>query len=88
MKSLCFLLSLVFLVLMSAAAQDRGLRTVNKVKIKELKGNTGKRYAVCIGINGYEHADIQDLRKARNDAKALGEILAKYGQFDKVFVSE
>ncbi len=86
MKSLCFLLSLVFLVLMSAAAQDRGLRTVNKVKIKELKGNTGKRYAVCIGINGYEHADIQDLRKARNDAKALGEILAKYGQFDKVFV--
>ncbi len=79
---------MAFLVLANASAQDgaRGLKTVEKAKIKEVKGNSGKRYAVCIGINGYEHRDIQDLRKARNDAKALGETLAEYGQFDQVFV--
>lgn len=48
--------------------------------------NTGKRYAVIVGINDYNDSAIADLSKARNDAKAVGKILKEIGQFDSVFV--
>jgi uncharacterized caspase-like protein len=56
------------------------------VRIKEMKGNTGKRWAICIGIDDYEDNTIIDLKKARNDAKELGKVLREYGQFDRVYV--
>ncbi len=65
----------------------RGLAVVSATRsIEDLPGNRGKRYAVCVGISGYEDPGIQDLQKARNDAKALGEELKTQGQFDSVFV--
>jgi len=56
------------------------------IQIKETKGNAGKRWAICIGINDYEDKTILDLKKARNDASELGKILEEYGQFDHVYV--
>ena len=75
-----------FLVYVSAQEGARGLKVVKQVEIKSVEGNSGKRYAICIGINGYEHPEIQELSKARNDAVALGEVLKGAGQFDQVFV--
>jgi formylglycine-generating enzyme required for sulfatase activity len=56
------------------------------VRIKQMKNNAGERWAICIGINDYEDRTIIDLKKARNDAKELGKVLKKYGQFDRVYV--
>lgn len=56
------------------------------LKIIEKKGNEGKRWAICIGINDYDDNKIFPLKKARNDAKLLGKIFSKQGQFDYVFV--
>ena len=60
----------------------RGLVVVEEQEISDLPSSSGKRYAICIGVNGYEDANIQDLDKASNDAKALGKVLKEYGQFD------
>jgi len=65
---------------------SRGLNLISEKEIRDVEGNKGKRYAICIGINEYEHNDIQDLNKAGNDARALGEIFEKEGQFDRVFI--
>ncbi len=65
---------------------SRGLSRITEKNINQETGNKGKRYAVCIGINEYEHNEIQDLAKARSDATALGDIFRKEGQFDQVFV--
>ncbi len=56
------------------------------VRIKEMKANSGNRWAICIGINDYEEPSIIDLKKARADAKELAVILKQYGQFDEVFL--
>lgn len=56
------------------------------VKINKIQNNAGKRWAICIGINDYEDNSIIKLKKARNDAKELGGVLEKNGQFDKVVV--
>ena len=45
----------------------------------------GKRYAVLVGINEYLDPGILKLGTARNDAKDLGDALAKAG-WDKAFV--
>jgi hypothetical protein len=55
--------------------------------IKSLEStNFGNRYAIVIGINHFEDNGIQDLPKARNDAKIFGKILRSQGQFDYVFI--
>lgn len=49
--------------------------------------NTGKRYALVIGINKYQNeVDFAVLNKAVNDAKAMGKILKEKGEFDNVLV--
>ncbi|MBN2442696.1 MAG: SUMF1/EgtB/PvdO family nonheme iron enzyme [Spirochaetales bacterium] len=71
---------LFFLLCQGAAAQDaKGLL------IKKIKGNEGKRWAVCIGIKDYWEEKIADLEKAQNDAKGLAKIFNTIGQFDKVY---
>ncbi len=71
----------------SAQGASRGISVVKGASsLQALPGGGGKRYAVCIGINNYEDADIKDLAKARNDARGLGEALKGVGQFDSVFV--
>lgn len=55
------------------------------ILIKEINGNEGRRWAVCIGINDYWDDKVADLKKARNDAKGLAEIFDSIGQFDKVY---
>jgi uncharacterized caspase-like protein len=81
-KGIFFLVFFVIgLVTMSFAHEgSRGVR------IKQMKNNAGKRWAICIGINDYEDKTIIDLKKARNDAKELGKVLLEYGQFDRVYV--
>ncbi len=39
----------------------------------------GKRYAVLVGVNGYEHDKLPALKWAVNDAAELGEVLGKSG---------
>ncbi len=81
-KGIVFLvLFLVFIAAMSFAQEGR-----KGIRIKETKGNAGKRWAICIGINDYEDNSIIDLKKARNDAIELGKVLKEYGQFDRVYV--
>lgn len=55
-------------------------------RIKEIQGNAGQRWAVCIGINDYKDKRIVDLKNARNDAKVMAEALKGAGQFDNVVV--
>ncbi|MGA2641025.1 MAG: SUMF1/EgtB/PvdO family nonheme iron enzyme [Spirochaetia bacterium] len=82
-----FLLSLLACASLAAQEGSRGLAVVKGTgSIEGLKGNAGKRYAVCIGINDFEDKEIHALRKARNDAKSLGEALKGNGQFDNVQV--
>lgn len=39
----------------------------------------GKKYALLVGINDYQHDKLPDLLYAVNDAKKLGQVLAKAG---------
>jgi uncharacterized caspase-like protein len=39
----------------------------------------GKKYAIVVGINKYEHANLPPLKYAVSDASALGKELAKAG---------
>ncbi len=39
----------------------------------------GKRYAVLVGVNGYDHPKLEALKYAVNDAAELGEVLGKSG---------
>ncbi|MBU4486442.1 MAG: SUMF1/EgtB/PvdO family nonheme iron enzyme [Candidatus Delongbacteria bacterium] len=55
------------------------------ISIKSQAGNEGKRWAICVGINDYDDKGILDLKKAQNDAEALGAALKDYGQFDYVY---
>lgn len=72
---------------LGAQGASRGLTLVRRTDaIKEMSGNAGKRYAICIGINNYEDAEFNDLEKARSDATGLGEALKSVGQFDSVTV--
>jgi len=76
-KLLFLLLILTSLVL---AQTEKG------ISIKSKAGNEGKRWAICVGINKYDYDGIPELKKAQNDAIALGEAFETLGQFDKVFV--
>ncbi|MDC7233049.1 MAG: SUMF1/EgtB/PvdO family nonheme iron enzyme [Spirochaetales bacterium] len=83
--------ALLLFIVVSASAwsqshQSRGLGVIRETDIRNTAGNSGKRYAVCIGINQYEHSVIQNLNNARNDALALGRIFENEGQFDQVFI--
>lgn len=75
-------LLVIFVMVVLSFAQEG----TKRVRIKETKGNDGKRWAICIGINDYENKSIVDLKKARNDAKELGKVLEECGQFDHVYV--
>ena len=57
-----------------------------RIRIVEVEGNVGKRWAICIGIDDYEDNSILDLKKAGNDAKTMGAVLIDNGQFDYVLV--
>jgi len=67
---------------------SKGLKIVKEEtgRINKISGNEGKRFAICIGVDDYEDKRIYKLQKARNDAKLLGEIFKKQGQFDYVYV--
>ncbi len=82
MRKTAVALLIVWMTLSFSFAQEgkKGIR------IKKTKGNAGKRWAICIGINDYEDNTILDLKKARNDAKELGKVLKQHGQFDRVYV--
>ena len=54
------------------------------IKINKIKGNKGKRWAICVGINDYNDDNIVDLKNAANDAINIGKIFNDNGQFDKV----
>jgi len=74
---------LIFLLLILTSlmlAQDS-----KGIFIKSKAGNEGKRWAICVGINDYDDKGILDLKKAQNDAEALGAALKDYGQFDYVY---
>jgi len=74
--------SLIFIIMIGFlfAQTEKG------ISIKSKAGNEGKRWAICIGINEYEYEGISKLKKAQNDAEALGDVLKSAGQFDYVFV--
>lgn len=76
-----YVLSLITILLLCIviAGEEKG------IIIKKEKGNEGRRWAVCIGINNYWDENIPDLKKARNDAKGLAEIFETIGQFDKIY---
>ena len=57
-----------------------------RLSIVETEGNSGKRWAICIGIDDYEDSSILDLHKAGNDARTMGAVLKDNGQFDYVYV--
>ena len=46
----------------------------------------GRRWAICVGINNYEHESIVDLSKAATDASGMKSALLTFGQFDSVLV--
>ncbi|BDA79624.1 hypothetical protein LPTSP3_g25540 [Leptospira kobayashii] len=50
----------------------------------EAGSDSGKRIALIIGINEYKDVGLNDLRKARNDAKGFAKILIQNGEFDSV----
>ncbi|MCK4761252.1 MAG: caspase family protein [Candidatus Aminicenantes bacterium] len=77
---------LVLLILLAVITLSHAQEGRKAVRIKEMKGNSGKRWAICIGINNYEDDSIMNLKNARNDAKELGKVLKQYGQFDRVYV--
>ncbi len=64
---------------------EKGLE-ITGIDITEIEGNSGKRWAICIGINDYEELGIVDLEKAQNDAHAIGVVLQEQGQFDQVYI--
>lgn len=82
MKKQIILIMMLFFNLLSVsfAESEKG------IKLKELKNNEGRRWAILIGINKYQDKDISDLKKAKNDAQALGDILKNQGQFDNVYI--
>jgi sulfatase modifying factor 1 len=79
MKQAFFLSVLLLAVCHLFFGDEKGLL------IKEIKGNEGRRWALCIGINDYWDDKVADLKKARNDAKSLAGVLESMGQFDKVY---
>jgi hypothetical protein len=56
-KGMAFLIIFVMVAFSFAQEGRKGVR------IKEMKGNTGKRWAICIGIDDYENKSIIDLKK-------------------------
>gem|GEM_PF-4731035 len=77
-KKLSMFIIFIFISIPFFPEGEKGL------KIKQIEGNQGKRWAICIGINDYEDENIGDLKKAQNDALSLGKVLEEKGQFDKV----
>jgi hypothetical protein len=45
---------------------------------------SGKRYALVIGINEYKDKQIPDLKKAKNDATSIIKLLYNDGSYDKI----
>ena len=81
-----FVFCILFCVLSSLSGQDRrGLTIVRDVIINDIPQNTGKRIAICIGVNGYRDESITDLEKAGNDALGMVKALAGPGQFDIIY---
>ncbi|MGA2976198.1 MAG: SUMF1/EgtB/PvdO family nonheme iron enzyme [Spirochaetia bacterium] len=76
---------LVVLIALTAQSGSRGIVTVRSAgTIEKMQGNTGKRYALCIGINNFTDPVIPTLKGARNDAVELSGTLKQFGQFDRV----
>lgn len=79
MKILKYMLIFLFFNLSFISAEgEKG------IKISKIKGNEGKRWAICVGVNDYNDKNIVDLKNAVNDALYLGKTFSDNGQFDKV----
>lgn len=77
-NKLTFMFILFFVMMLGVSLAQKS--------IKGIQGNTGKRWAICIGISDYKDNRIADLTNARTDAKVLADVLKKEGQFDEVLL--
>lgn len=57
--------------------------TPQKSALADLPGQTGKYYALLIGINNYSHPEILDLDNPLKDARTLHDILISHYTFEK-----
>ena len=73
MKQIVLISILLFSSLVCYSEGEKG------IILRKMEGNEGKRWAICIGINGYMDDSISTLAKAQNDAKALGGLLKTKG---------
>ncbi|MDA3886654.1 MAG: SUMF1/EgtB/PvdO family nonheme iron enzyme [Candidatus Delongbacteria bacterium] len=83
MKLIKWKIILVTLLLLASIVYSQASKGI---QIKSKAGNEGKRWAICVGINNYDYDGILDLKKAQNDAIALGGVFKDFGQFDYVYV--
>lgn len=79
--------SLLPVLIAQAQTDQRGLHVKPAEKISVLPGSE-KRWALVIGIDGYEDTQINALEAASNDAKQLAAVLISHGGFprDQVIV--
>ncbi len=75
-----FLMFSIFQIRLGSEPNRKG------VLIEGSSERSGKRIALVVGINEYKDVGLNDLRKARNDAKGIAKILIQNGEFDSVTV--
>jgi uncharacterized caspase-like protein len=75
------------ILIAQSQTDERGLHVKPGERVSALPGSE-KRWALIIGINGYEDPQISGLEAASNDAKELAEVLISHGGFrrDQVIV--
>ncbi len=56
-----------------------GLVLAAVAQAKPVHAQEGKRYAIVVGVNTYDHPKLEPLKYAVNDAIELGDVLAKAG---------
>lgn len=83
----CCCLLVLSVLIAPAQTDERGLHVKPAEKVSALPGSE-KRWALIIGINGYEDPQINALEAASNDAKELAAALISHGGFrrDQVIV--
>lgn len=79
--------SCVLVLIAQAQTDERGLHVKPAEKVSALPGSD-KRWALVIGIDGYEDPQINGLEAASNDAKELAAALISHGGFrrDQVMI--
>jgi uncharacterized caspase-like protein len=81
------IVSCVLVLIAQAQTDERGLHVKPAEKVSALPGSE-KRWALVIGIDGYEDPQINGLEAAANDAKELAAALISHGGFrrDQVMI--